>query len=74
MKLFFEKDLEMKIAIRLKRYVAGASVFRINISKFGHYKKLSPMILFEIDKNFEISVYITVLSFSLTINLKMERR
>ena len=59
----------MIFVVELKKHVANASIFNINIGKFRHKKKLYLVILFKIDKNLKINFYYTILLFSLTICL-----
>ena len=52
--------------------MTSASIFRIIISEFSHRKKPSPIVLFVIDKNSEMSLHRTILSLGLAISLKVE--
>ena len=47
-------------------------IFRIIVRKFSHKKKLYPIIFNVIDKSLEISLYCTILSLNLAINLEIE--
>ena len=55
--------------VKLKKYIAGVSIFGIIISKLCYRKKLYLVILFEINKDSKVSFYYTILSFDLIICL-----
>ena len=59
-------------AIELEKYVAGAGIFDIVVSKLHYKKKPCPIILLEVDKDSEIGFYYTILSLSLAIRLRVE--
>ena len=62
----------MIFAIKLEKYVASINTFGIIISKLCHKKKLYLIILFKFDKNPKVSFYYAILSFSLSIYLKIK--
>ena len=62
----------MIAAVQLKRYMAGAQVFRVVVSKLGYRYEPGPVILFEVHRNSVVRFYCTALSLSLTVNLKVE--
>ena len=49
----------------------NAIIIYINISKFSYKKKLYLIILFKVDKNLKMYFDYTILSFHLTIYLKI---
>ena len=59
----------MIFAIELEKYVAGASIFDIVISKLCHKKKSCLIILLKVDKSSEVSFYYTILSLSFAVCL-----
>ena len=50
----------------------GDGIFCIIVSKFNYKKELSPIVLFEINKNSEIGLYCAILSLGLVISLRVE--
>ena len=59
-------------AIKLKKFMASASIFGIIIGKFCHRKKLYSVILFKINKDLKVNFYCTILLFSLIVYLQVE--
>ena len=59
-------------AIKLKKRMAGASVFGIIVNKLYYGKKLCLIILLKIDKNLEIGFYCTILPLNLATHLQVE--
>ena len=59
-------------AIELEKYVAGASILGIVVSKFRYKKKPCPIILLEVDKNSEVGFYRTILPLNLAVRLRVE--
>ena len=59
-------------AIELKKCMANASILGIVIGKLCHGKKPCPIILFKVDKDSEVSFYLTILPFGLTFRLWVE--
>ena len=55
--------------MKLKKYIANINIFGIIISKFYYKKKLYLIILFKINKNFEIYFYYIILLLDLVIYL-----
>ena len=62
----------MILAIEFEKYVASISIFSIIIDKLYHKKKQCLIILFKLNKNPKISLYCTMLSFSLAIYLSIK--
>ena len=58
--------------IKLNRRIASASIFGFTIDKLYHRKKLSSIILFEIDKSSKIGFYYIILFLSLAIYLQIK--
>ena len=56
-------------AVKLKKHMAGASIFSIIIGKLCYGKKLCSIIFLKVDKDLEISFYCTIQPFSLAIHL-----
>lgn len=54
--------------------MADAYILVIIIYKFGHYQKLGPIILLEIDKSSRICIYYTIFPFYLVVNLWVKSR
>ena len=52
--------------------MAGADILGIIIDKLYHRKKPCPIILLNVDKNFEVSFYCTILPLSLAVRLQIE--
>lgn len=67
---FFIEDFLVMVAIKFKKNIASVCVFYIIIDKFGYWQKSSSVVLFVINKYLIISFYITILLFSLAINLE----
>ena len=63
----------MIAAIKFEQYVIGASVFGVIVRKLSHQYKPGPVILLEVDKNLEISLYTTVLPLCLAVSLRLKR-
>ena len=59
-------------AIELEKYMAGAGIFGIVVSKLCHKKKPYPIILLKIDKSLEVGFYCTILPLSLAVYLRVE--
>ena len=59
-------------AIKLKRCVVGACIFGNVVDKLRHGKKPGLMILFEVNKDSEVSFHHTILPFGLPVYLKIE--
>ena len=49
-----------------------ARVFVIIISKFGHWFEATLIVLLEIDKSLEVSLYDIILSFCLAVSLQIK--
>lgn len=62
----------MLAKIQLEQIIASVWIFYIIISKFGNWQKFYLVILFEINKESDISLYNTVLPFGLIIGLKLK--
>lgn len=58
--------------IEFKRYVASIYIFGIIINKLSYWEELNLVILLVVNKNPEISLYYTILSLNLAVNLKIE--
>ena len=58
--------------MKLKRFMANASILCIVISKLRYEKKLYSIILLEINKSLEVGFYYTILPLSLTIYLQIK--
>ena len=56
-------------AIKLKRFVAGAGIFGIVVSKFCYEKKPCPIILLKVDKNSKVDFHCTILPLNLAVRL-----
>ena len=63
----------MVAAIQLKRYMTDACIFGIIIRKLSHRQESCPVILFKVNESLEIYLYCFVLSFGLTVCLRMKR-
>ena len=59
--------------VQFKGHMTDTCVFGIVVSKLGHCKEPSPVILLEVDKSLEISFYSAVLPLGLTVNLRVKR-
>lgn len=62
----------MVATIQFKRDIINICIFCIIISKFGHKKKSSPVVLCIIDKNLEIGLYNAVSFLNLAISLSLK--
>ena len=62
----------MIFAIKLKKCIAGTSIFGIIVNKFYYKKKSYPIILFKINKSSKIGFYYIVLPLNLAICLRIE--
>ena len=62
----------MIAAVQLERRMASAQVLRVVVSKFGHWYEPGLVILLKVHKSLEVCLYRTILSLSLTVNLKVE--
>ena len=69
--VFFVKNVEVVATIEFEKCVGDAYIFGIITGKLGYWKELSPIVLFIIDKNFEVCLHCTILPLGLAINLKM---
>ena len=58
--------------MKLKRYVAGAGIFSIVISKLRHRKKSYLIILLKVDKSLEVGFHCIILPFGLTVHPGVE--
>ena len=56
-------------AIELKKYVVGAGIFDIVVSKLHHGKKLCLIILLKLDKNSKVCFHHTILPLNLAVCL-----
>lgn len=54
--------------IQLKKIITSARVFGIVKSKFSHWKKSNPIVLFKVDKDIRIFLYDTILTLGLAIS------
>ena len=59
----------MIFTVELKRHMASVGIFSIIIDKLCYKKKLYSIILLKIDKDLEIGLYFTILSFGLIVYL-----
>ena len=59
-------------AIELEKYVAGAGILGIVVSKLRHGKKPCPIILLEVDKGSEVGFHRTILPLNLAVRLRVE--
>lgn len=62
----------MITAIQLEKRIADTHILSIIISKLGHWQEHYLVILFEIDKDLEVSLYCTILMFGLAVCLRVE--
>ena len=62
----------MIAAIQLKQVIAGVYFLNIVIYKLSYWQKFKLILLFKINKNSKVSLYNTVLSFYLAINLMIK--
>lgn len=67
-------SLELVSIVKFERHMTDASILCIIVNKFGYQQKPDLIILFEIDKDLEVSLYYSILPlpFGLAINLKIE--
>ena len=59
----------MVVAIEFEQDVTGAGIFDIVISKFSYWQQFYPIILFSIDKCFEVCFYCIIFPVRLAIRL-----
>lgn len=62
----------MITAIQFIRYIINFYIFIIIIHKFGHSQKFNLIILFKIDKNYNISFYLPIFLLYLAISLRIK--
>lgn len=67
--IFFVGRTKKVATIEFKWCITGASIFHIIIVKFSYQKKLGPIMLFEINEDFEKSFYCAFWSLNLAISL-----
>lgn len=70
--IFFIQDSEMEAAIKLEESVADNSIFLVIVSKFSYRQKFCSVTLFIIDNNLKIGFYYAVISFGLTVGLRVK--
>ena len=58
--------------VKLKKYIAGTSIFGIIIGKLYYKKKLYLIILFEVNKSLKVGFYYTILPLNLAIYLQVK--
>lgn len=69
---FFIKNIKRIVAIKFEKKIVGISIFCIIINTFGYWHIYNLVIFFIITKYLEISFYNIILSFSLTISVKIK--
>ena len=62
----------MVAAVQFKWCMTGARIFSVVIYKLSYWQELCPIILLEVDKSSKIGLHGAVLSFCLTIYLRIE--
>ena len=62
----------MIFAVKLKRYIANASILDIIVGKLYYRQKLYPVILLEDNKNSKVSFYYAILFLDLAICLRIK--
>ena len=67
--IFFVRDSWVEATIQLEEGIAGVGIFCIIIGEFSYWQELCPVILRVVDKDPEIGLYCTILSFSLAVSL-----
>ena len=67
--VFLTGDVKTISAIKLKRYMADASILGIIINKLYYKKKPCLIILLKVDKILKISFHHTILPLNLAVNL-----
>ena len=62
----------MVIAVQLERYMAGACIFSIVISKLSYRLEPCSVIPFKIDKSSKVSLYSTISPLGLAVSLRIK--
>lgn len=71
-KIFFIEYIEVITVVEFKKCITSVSISCIIIGKFNYWKEFYPVILYKVDKNLEIDFQFAVLSFNLTISLRIK--
>ena len=62
----------MILAVQLKKYILGTSIFSIIMHKLSYWQEFYLAILLKVEQNIEIYFYCTILIFDLFIGLKVK--